>query len=506
MTERVTLDTVLGSIPDFVWELPREQLAAAIRKAAKWDPLLFAAWYMPHHLVDDSADAQVTFSRFHVELAQRAATWHQSPVGPMTERHASIAPRESGKSTWLFLILPCWAAAYEHLKFIAAFADSGAQAEMHLASFRKELASNVLLNQDFPALCHPSRRHSVAESDTKSLLVTASQFVFSARGIDAKSLGMKVGARRPDMILLDDVEPDGANYSAYQKGQRLSTLQNSILPLAVNARVELSGTVTMPGSITHDLVRTVLQPDEPVTQWVTDERFTIHHYDAIVVDEDTGEECSLWPEKWSLEFLQSIRHTRSYRLNYANDPMAVDGPYWNEDDFRYGNTFIAARTLLCLDPAVTAKEKSDFTGVAVVAGNRKLLKCRVRFAAQIKVAPGKALRQYVLRQLTAYPEIGGVLIETNQGGETWLAILHDLPVPIATVWSDKPKEERAADLLVDYQRDRVEHERKLPQAESQMVSFPNGAHDDIVDAIGSGVRYFLPRLVPGQQSDSVQGY
>lgn len=504
--DHVTPESVLAAVPDLVWELPRDQLSVALAKATRYDPLLFALLYLPHHL-RDSETSPITFSAFHLELARRALEWTRPAPGPMESRHADIAPRESGKSTWKFLILPCWAAAHEHLHFVAAFASSGPQAEMHLATFKRELESNPLLIQDFPLLCQTSRRHGgLVDKDTQSITIRRNSFIFAARGIDSNTLGMKVGARRPDMILLDDIEPDGANYSAYQKGQRLETLTNSILPLAVKARVELSGTVTMPGSITHDLVKVITQPGEPVEEWVTDSKFQVHHYDAIVTDPDTGEEASLWPEKWSLEFLRSIRHTRSYRLNYANDPLAMNGAYWSDEDFTYGNTFTAAVTIVSLDPAVTAKERSDFTGVAVIAGNRKLRRCRVVHAAQVKLSPGKPLRDYVLRLLETYPEIGGVLVETNQGGDTWKAILHDLPVKIATVHQDAPKEERAADLLSDYQRGRVEHEKRLPTAEGQMVAFPGGAHDDIVDAIGSGVRYFLPKDGGPTRRSTTQSY
>ena len=60
----------------------------------------------------------------------------------------------------------------------------------------------------------------------------------------------------------------------------------------------------------------------------------------------------MWPSKWPLSFLKKIEHTRSYRKNYLNDPMAADGAYWSETDFTYG-TFPTARTYLSVDGAVT---------------------------------------------------------------------------------------------------------------------------------------------------------
>ena len=491
MSERVTPESVLAAIPSEVWRLPRDQMAATIARATKYNPLLFALWYFPHHLRDD-ADSPISFSRFHVDLARRALRWTQPNKTPMAERDADIAPRESGKSTWKFLILPAWGAAHEWIHFCAAFADSGPQAEMHLSTFKKELETNALLQQDFEKLCQPSRRHTgVSDSDTKSMYIARNGFVFAAKGIDSKSLGMKVGDRRPDLILLDDIEPDGANYSDYQKGQRLATLQNSILPLAVKARVELSGTVTMPGSITHDLVKSITSPNEPVAPWVIDERFRVHHYDALITDELTGQRVSMWPEKWATEFLLSIEHTRSYRLNYANDPLAMDGTFWTSDDIRHGTTFQVTRTILSIDPAVTDGTKSDFTGLAVIGGNRELQRCRVRGAWQVKLPPGEPLRLRVMGILREFPDIVGILVESNQGGGVWeQAVFHDMPVKVATVHNSEPKEWRATELLTHYQMSRVEHEREFPAAEQQLIGFPKG-HDDIVDAIGNGVNYFL---------------
>lgn len=494
-TERTTVATILASVPDAVWALPDDQLGAAIKAACELDPLLFALWYLPHHLADESTGGLISFSGFHVSLARRALEWVRPTPPPRTQRHADVAPRESGKSTWKFTILPVWAAAYGHLGFVASFADSGPQAEMHLATFKRELDNNERLRRDFPDLCAPGKLRGVSDSDTKGMYIARSGFVFAARGIDAKTLGMKVGTKRPDLILLDDIEPNGANYSDYQKEQRLDTLLNAILPLAVHARVELSGTTTMPNSIVHDLVRTVTEPDEPHAEWVADELFQVHHHGPFAQDE-LGQDVSVWPEKWPTEYLLSIRHTRGFSLNYLNDPMAIDGVYWSKDDFRYGSTFPAARTVLCLDPAVTTKEKSDFTGVSIVAGRhasgRVPAMARVLFAAQVKLPPGAPLRAYCLRLLEAFPEIGGVIVETNNGGDVWdVAVLHDMPVRVITTWSEAPKEERAAHCLAKYQRGQVEHERPLPVAEAQMIGFPRG-HDDIVDSIGSGVRYFIP--------------
>jgi hypothetical protein len=42
--------------------------------------------------------------------------------------------------------------------------------------------------------------------------------------MDSSNLGLKVGDARPDLLILDDIEPHEARYSAGLKAKRLDTL------------------------------------------------------------------------------------------------------------------------------------------------------------------------------------------------------------------------------------------------------------------------------------------
>jgi len=478
------------------------QSAAYRRAVSQIDPLAFGLIYLPHHLRGPETGDEITFSSFHLDLFEQAKRWSVPTEQPGQHRDAYVAPRGCGKSTLLFLVLPLWAAAHGWRKFIAAFADSASQAEMHLASFKHELDTNEPLRHDFPLLCQPARRPTGhVQADRAGMLVTKAGFTFAARGIDAASLGMKVGDTRPDLLILDDIEPDESSYSADQKTKRERTLLDAILPLNVFARVVLVGTVTMPGSLVHDLVKTVTSPHEDPAEWVASENFRCHYYPAIITDDD-GTERSIWPAKWPMAYLNANRHTRAFRKNMQNDPLAVDGDYWTDDDFRYDPPLSITRRLLSLDPAVSKKKTSDYTGVAVIGYDPTAQRCCVELAAQVKLAPGQ-LREYVLRLLSNEPRIKAVYIEINQGGDAWATILSPLPVPIIPIHQTEPKEVRAARVLDYYQAGWVAHARKLPAFEEQAVAFPRGQHDDVVDAVVTGVQFFLKgRKQPRRQITS----
>lgn len=495
----------------------KKDAAAALRvEMTRDDPVLFALVYLRRHLVNP-ATGLVTLSRVHLAWAETAKTWIEPQREPFADRRAEVAPREMGKSTWWFLLLPMWAAAHGHARFAAAFADTDTQAQTHLATFKAELDGNRLIREDFPLLVEPKTRgRGSVMADRVSLYHAASGFVFAAAGMDSSNLGMKVGDRRPDLIILDDIEPHEARYSGALAEKRLLTLREAILPLNIYAHVILVGTVTMQGSIVHQIVKRARgEYDEgdpnDATVWVEEERIAARHWLPIVTLPD-GERASIWPAKWPLSFLESIEHTRSYAKNYLSSPLGADGDYWTLDDFHPLTAELNAaitHEVISVDPAVTTNASSDFTAIAAVGWARSVNRCAVYEARAIKVGPDD-IRLAVLRFVERAIERGHaviVIVEANQGGDLWLRILHDMPVRVKPYPAGTAsKNVRAASALDHYNRGRVEHAPGLREAEGQMAAFPRAPHDDLVDAVGAGVRYFLDRSKkrgPGVGSASV---
>jgi phage terminase large subunit-like protein len=312
--------------------------------------------------------------------------------------------------------------------------------------------------------------------------------VFGAKGVDSNSLGMKVGHRRPDVIILDDIEPDASNYSQHLAAKRLATLQNSILPLSQSARVIWSGTVTMEGSLIHQLVKT-RTTTEDVPAWITDEKFVVTYYPAIVTKPD-GDEVSIWPEKWSIEFLAEQRHTRQFALNFMNEPRG-DADRWKVDDITIEPTPETAlpRTIISIDPAVTKKNTSDFTGIAVLSQNGRGGRVYVRAVWKVKKGPTDLCHK-VATIAHIFPEATVLLVETNQGGDLWEEVFRDIGLKYVQVKQSVKKEARADILLHGYQKRKVVHAQKLPALESELYAFPDGLNDDLVDAVGSGFHHF----------------
>lgn len=477
------LEHSLAILPSGWWSLPGGRRAATVD-----DPLLFAYTYLRHHLTGEETGDQVTFSQVHFDWAEAAKKW-MGHAGYREHRDAFIAPRAMGKSTWWFTILPLWAAAHGHVKYVAAFADSGRQAEEHLSTFRTELETNTKLREDYPLLCTPmKRRRGATSADRQDKLESANGFIFRALGIDSKSLGMKTGTQRPDLLIFDDIEPDESAYSELQVQKRLATLTGAVFPINEWARVVIVGTVTMPGSIVHQLLNSV-ETTHP-EQWIVDNRIAAHYAKPFLVADD-GTETSVWPEKWAYDELNAIRHTREFALNFLNQPISKDSPYWTAQDIVVGHLEAPARVLLSVDPAVTKKKTSDRTGLTVLAYSPSEGRVEVRESVGVRLV-GEELRAYALKLLERHPDVTRMVVETIQGGDLWDAVFHHMPVRMFKKSSQAgSKEARMARGVMHYQAGRVVHIRHLPELEAEMLAFPRGLHDDLVDSCVTGVEYLL---------------
>jgi hypothetical protein len=386
-----------------------------------------------------------------------------------------------------------WAAAHGHVKFIAAFSDAASQAETHLMSFKNELETNEYLIEDYPELCQPkivaSSGRAMASNSWR--IIQSNDFIFDANGIDTNSLGKKVFGQRPDLIILDDIEKGEKNYSEYQAGQQKNTVFDDIAPMNIYARMIFVGTTTMPNSVMDQFRKYGEGQTDPELNWIKDQNVTVHYYPAIMTD-DKGNERSVWQEKWSLEWLNSQRHLRDFAKNYMNRPVNTDGTFWTNEDVIIEDIEDYGNTIISIDPAVTKGKISDYTGIAVLSrGYDETGKSvvYVRHAEQVKMSPSEIAERSAF--LVDKFEVGVLYVEVNQGGDLWKDVFKNIPAKYRSKSQSLSKQIRAGKALNFYQQCKVRHTAHFPALEEQMWSFPKVSHDDVLDAVVSGILYFL---------------
>ena len=112
-----TLQSMLQGIDPRLMETPEGR-----RAVTRLNPILFAWVYLRHHITDQ--DGNISFAECHLEWADTALRWALPTDIMKPERHAFLAPRETGKSTWWYTILPIFWACHKYSEFMVAFAHS----------------------------------------------------------------------------------------------------------------------------------------------------------------------------------------------------------------------------------------------------------------------------------------------------------------------------------------------------------------------------------------------
>jgi phage terminase large subunit-like protein len=147
------------------------------------------------------------------------------------------------------------------------------------------------------------------------------------------------------------------------------------------------------------------------------------------------------------------------------------------------------RVVVGVDPAVTATEASDETGIVVVgvSGRGDQAHYYVLDDRSGKYSP----KGWALATVAAYRSTGAdrVVAEVNNGGDMVAATLRgiDASLPVKTVHASRGKKIRAEPVASLYEQGRVHHVGSYPLLEEQMASWdatdPNAKSPDRVDAL-----------------------
>lgn len=153
---------------------------------------------------------------------------------------AVAAPRRHAKSTALTHDFALAAVCYRAASHVMLVSSTEELAMLQLGDIAKELRENLELREEFGIL--------KLETDTKSEIIVLCEdghrFRMIARGVEQRVRGMKWDGKRPDLILLDDVEED-EQVSSPERRKKLSRwINRALIPAgAYGARVRWHGTI-----------------------------------------------------------------------------------------------------------------------------------------------------------------------------------------------------------------------------------------------------------------------
>lgn len=502
---------------------PETAEVSSRRQQCAADPSLFGKTYLSHYLT-------LPPPAFHKQLCRLWQKQVMKGLCPSTEnlpemletkgcRLAIAAPRGHAKSTVMSLQNVLHAALYGYKKYILLVSDTEAQAASFLEAVKSELEDNPDILQDFGDL-----RGKVWKS---TVILLRSGVRIDAVGSGQKLRGRRHGARRPDLILLDDIEndqevlsPDGRKklerwfFGAVSKaGDRYT----DIVCIGTVLHHDSLLVQLLQNPAYHSLCLRAVEQFSDCPLWkIWQEKYTdlsdprrdktaLRYFQAHKKEMLAGTKV-LWSKKLSYYDLMCMLVSEGegafYRemQNAPMDPSSCLFPrdwlkYYNpaEVDFSSGFRFFG----YC-DPSLGKTADSDFSAIITLAQNVRSGVMYVLDADILRRHPDSIIRDILEKARWLLREYGGKYsafgAETNQF--QWFlkerlaaeSAAEGVYLPITEVRSSSDKTLRIQTLQPDVRNGYLLFRQDQEELLRQLTQFPLARHDDGPDALEGAVR------------------
>jgi predicted phage terminase large subunit-like protein len=172
----------------------------------------------------------------------------------------------------------------------------------------------------------------------------------------------------------------------------------------------------------------------------------------------------------------------AFRQEYLAEFVDAAGARIKREWLRYGDCPEGLPTYIGVDLAISTKSEADYTGVAVVSRGedgtiyvRDINRTRADFASVLRFIEAMADKWK--------PSMIGIEQVQYQAAVVQ-ELLRRTKLPIRGIRPDRDKVTRFAPLEARYEQSQVMHCQGLPAYfEDELLSFPVGRHDDVVDAL-----------------------
>jgi hypothetical protein len=456
---------------------------AVIIKSFEDNPLQWGKVYFTHHF-------RIGSPGFHSKIMKEV----------VANRFFGVAaPRESSKSTLLSFIYPMHQLCFKKRRFIVIVSNTYSKAARTLENMKKEFRDNIALQRDYPiTITKDSEGDSIFRwgngYETRVLCKGAEQ-MGSVRG-------EKFGAYRPDLIIIDDIEDDEMVRNPDRRRDLKDLYDEALIPAGEFGLVQ----VIVVGTILHDdsLMAKIVSKD-----YYPEYRKLLYRAKNLMPD---GTYKSLWHEKWTLYYLDQMEKEKPdvFAKEMQNDPVSGANQVFFKEDFRYWRrdtdkyvlfdennkiismgSFKNCKSAIAVDLAWSEKRTADDNVImgGLLTPEYDLL--IYSYIAQKGLRPD-FINDYIfslhtrLRALTGDYTPLGMEKAMRESVAKW-----DLEkemrqrkqfITIKKIdWeTDKIKRITSA-LLSRYKQHSIYHYAGMGDLENQLLRFPSGVHDDIVD-------------------------
>ena len=447
------------------------------------NPLLWGKVYFPNHF-------RIKSPKFHFKIIGLA----------LTNRFLGVAaPRESSKSTLLSFLYPLHQLCFRRKRFIVIVSNTYAKAARTLENIKKEFRDNAALKKDYPiVITKDSEGDSIfrwGDGFETRILCKGAEQIGSVRG-------EKFGAYRPDLIIVDDIEDDEMVRNPDRRRDLQDLYDEALIPAGEVGIVQ----VIVVGTILHD--------DSLMAKIVSKEHYPEYRkllYRAKVL-QPNGTYLSLWHEKWTIFYLDQLEKEKPdvFAKEMQNDPVSGQNQVFFKEDFRWWRrdtdkyvlfdennkiismgSFKDCKSAIAIDLAWSERRTADDNVImgGLLTPEYDLL--IYSYIAQKGLRP-EFINDYIfslhtrLKALTGHYTPLGMEKAMREQVAKWDLEKemrhrnHFITIQPIDWETDKIKRITSA-LLSRYKQHSIYHMSGMGDLENQLLRFPSGVHDDIID-------------------------
>ena len=402
-----------------------------------------------------------------------------------TPKAVAAAPRGHAKSTAITHAYVLAMVLFRIKSFCLLVSDTESQAAEFLGDIKAELIGNETLRKTFGI------KRILKDTETNIIVQFEDGTLFRivAKGSMQKVRGLKWRNKRPDLIVLDDIENDELVMNPERRDKFQKWFMNALMPC---------------GSDTcwTRMVGTIIHLDSMLQRLIDAKSWKHLFYEAH--NPDFSE--ILWEEQWPEERLRAKReeyleqnNPEGYAQEYLNRPIAIENAFFNPAYFfdferEKDGTWVKPNLeyYAAADFAISEKEKADYTAILV---------CGVDPTGIVYVVDARRFRgdaDEIIRELLAVQKMWNPNVFTFETAKIDKAIGPSLEremrrkriyLNIIKMTPTQSKTMRARSIQALHKSGSIRYDKQAhwyPDFEAELLtvadSGPRGKHDDYLDA------------------------
>jgi predicted phage terminase large subunit-like protein len=416
---------------------------------------------------------------------------------------ALSAPRGHSKSSTITFGYLLAELLFRKSRYALIVSDTFSQSTLFLGDLAKALSTNDEIHGLFGRIDFLK----MTEDDIICSMEDGHTFRVQAKGAEQKIRGLKWLSRRPDLIIIDDLENEEIVLNKERREKLRRWFFGALIPsLSLNGKVRYVGTILHLDSLLERLMPQALlqakgskylrhlkkeelrESSEIKLNWLS-AKYRAHNEDFSKI---------LWPSRWSAaDFKQKQAEyasqglSDSYSQEYLNVPLDESDTFFKRQDFlplkdadrkKNLNFYIAA------DLAISKKEKSDYS-VFAVAGMDEDGRLQCVNIIRDRMDSMEIVDTVLALQKTYKPLLFGIeqgVIEKSIGPYLNQAMMQTgVFVNLVRIRPSSDKITRARSMNARMRAGAVKFDKEADwyqQFEDELLRFPRDRHDDQVDA------------------------